>query len=108
MVRKSNFRTPAEDEARSACRLIARTQGAKLFKILKTHVQISPCSRWPEGLVTMFNGWVDLQARLEYCLDNPEYVTDGVYIYDADASFEIGPAEEIKKHLQTEQESFPC
>lgn len=80
MSRVSSIRTPEEDAARSQCRLIARNNGARLSKLGRTRVEITPCSLWPDGLVTAFHGWVDLLGRLELCRGTPELVTGGFYL----------------------------
>jgi hypothetical protein len=80
MSLQSRFRSPEEDAARSQCRLIARDEGARLSKLGRTRVEITPCKLWPDGLTTAFHGWVDLLGRLHLCRANPELVTDGVYL----------------------------
>jgi hypothetical protein len=74
-----------------------RREGSRLFKVHGDHVSVTPCRKWPEGLVTAFNGWVDLLDRLTYYRDYPEYVVGGIYIPEAEHDAEIGPAEEAKK-----------
>lgn len=96
----SNFRSPEENDARSRCRLIARDLGSRLMKVKRTHVSVTPNGLWPDGLITIFNGWQDLEGRLRFCTTEPDNVTDGVYIYDADASFEIESASRIQKYLE--------
>lgn len=104
---RKGHRTPEEENARGCCRSMARTLGSRLIKVEKNHVSISPCQKWPEGLITAFHGWVDLKARLEFCRDNPEYVVDGIYVYDADAMFERENALIVKKLLEDYPHDHP-
>lgn len=41
---------------------------------------VDPCEAWPQGIVTAYNGWMDLRRRLEICRADPSVVQDGVYI----------------------------
>jgi hypothetical protein len=97
-------RSAEEDVARGRCRALVHRQGSKLFKIRRDHVAISPCGVWPEGLVTAYNGWQDLLTRLHFCLENPEYVTEGVYVQDYNYTFEAPSTLEARRMAE---EIFP-
>ena len=62
----SGHRSPEEDKARGRCREIVRGEGSYLRRTEdRRFVIVAECSRWPEGLLLEFNGWVDVQQRLE-------------------------------------------
>lgn len=88
----NGIRSPEEDEARSRCRALAKSLETRIDKVQRSHVHISPCETWSQGLVTAFNGWQDLHQRMRACLLNPDIVIDGVYIVD-------GPIEQLGAQL---------
>ena len=73
-------RTPEETHARGACRALVHGVGSSVKKTTPRMVRVEPCEKWPQGIYTAFHGWRDLYRRLELCLEEPELVTDGVYI----------------------------
>ena len=97
---RPNRRTPEEDKARGKCRALVKSLGSRMVKVEKRHVAIASCKVWPDGLITAFHGWVDLFSRLEFCRDNPEFLIDGVYIYDADYETEAEDVEHVKTLVQ--------
>jgi hypothetical protein len=78
----NGIRSPEEDEARSRCRALAKSLETRIDKIKRSHVHVGSCPTWPLGLVTAFNGWVDLHSRMRECLLDPDLAVDGIYIRD--------------------------
>lgn len=79
-------RSPEEEQARSRVRSIAHTLGTKVIR-KNSHVEMPSCPRFPEGLMTAFNGWEDLEQRLSVLQYNPDLVIDGVYVEPTDDNF---------------------
>ena len=78
-VRVLGHRGKAEDEARNSCRSLVHSWKAKIFKVADDYVQVSPCELWPQGLITVFNGWADTYERLLCAEAMPDFVVDGIY-----------------------------
>lgn len=74
-------RIPEEEAARNQCRALTRRLGSRIHK-RDGVAKAEECRIWPSGLMTAFNGWVDLHKRLVRCEENPELITDGVYVQE--------------------------
>lgn len=88
-------RGKAQHAARDSCRAIVRKNHSMLSKVYKTHVHLAPCSKWPQGLTTAFHGWVDLLTRLVSCEENPDLVTDGIYVVRPESTVDAKSAKSI-------------
>lgn len=83
-------RSKEEDLARNQVRSFCSQRGAKVFKTESLDgtplLRVTECDYWPQGVITIFNGWRDSLDRLITVANDPELVTDGFYI-QGDESF---------------------
>jgi hypothetical protein len=93
-------RSREEDLARNQVRSFCARFKTKIYKTRspdgESLVQVAPCEKWPQGILTLFNGWQDTLDRLVEVANNPDLVTDGIYVLtdDPDFTYEVDEAAE--------------
>lgn len=91
-------RSAIENDARSLCRTLVHSLQSRIDKIGKTHVHISPCDHWPEGIITEYHGWMNLLLRLRACNLHPALVEHGIY-YHVDNPEEFAGCLRVKQEI---------